>query len=98
MGSLKVLKKKKETRNQKSNQPTNQTKPRKPKRRYHDNQAILVLLQISITKLNGLIVKIQPLNNYVYYIYLFGVGGAWVQLLGTQGDRARVILVLRECI
>ena len=24
--------------------------------------------------------------------------GVWVQLLGGQGDRARVILVLRECI
>ena len=25
-------------------------------------------------------------------------GGVWVQLLGVQGSRARVILVLRECI
>ena len=27
-----------------------------------------------------------------------GLGGVWVQLLGGQGARARVILVLRECI
>ena len=26
------------------------------------------------------------------------VGGVWVQLLGVQGVRARVILVLSECI
>ena len=28
----------------------------------------------------------------------YGVGGVWVQLLGGQGARTRVILVLRECI
>ena len=26
------------------------------------------------------------------------MGGVWVQVLGSQGVRARVILVLRECI
>ena len=31
-------------------------------------------------------------------IFLLGVGGVWVQLLGDQGVRARVILVVRECI
>ena len=29
---------------------------------------------------------------------MFGVGGAWIQLLGGQETRARVILILRECI
>ena len=27
-----------------------------------------------------------------------GVGGVWVQLLGAQGGRVRVIPVLRKCI
>ena len=29
---------------------------------------------------------------------MLGVGGVWVQLLGCQGSRARVVLVLRQCI
>ena len=32
------------------------------------------------------------------YIYIYGVGGVWVQFLDGQGARARVILVLRQCI
>ena len=31
-------------------------------------------------------------------MYIYGVGGVWVQLLEGQGPRARVILVLRERI
>ena len=31
-------------------------------------------------------------------IYICGVGGVWVQLLGSQGARARVILLLRKRI
>ena len=27
-----------------------------------------------------------------------GVGGVWVRVLGGQGARTRVILVLRECV
>ena len=34
----------------------------------------------------------------INYIYIYGVGGVWVQLLGGQGARTVVILVLRECI
>ena len=32
------------------------------------------------------------------YIYIYRVGGLWVQLLEGQGARAHVIVVLRECI
>ena len=32
------------------------------------------------------------------YIYIYGVGGVWVQLYGSQGARDHVIFVLRECI
>ena len=31
-------------------------------------------------------------------VCIYGVGGVWVQLLGSQGAHARVTLVLRECI
>ena len=34
----------------------------------------------------------------MYYPTKHGVGGVWVQLLGDQVVRARVILVLHECI
>ena len=32
------------------------------------------------------------------YIYIYGVEGVWVQLLGSQGVYACVILILSECI
>ena len=36
--------------------------------------------------------------SYIYIYIKYGVGGVWAQLLGGQGARAYVILVLRECI
>ena len=40
-----------------------------------------------------------PTPQYIYiYVCMYGVGGVWIQLLGVQGARASVILVLRECI
>ena len=40
----------------------------------------------------------QQIKNKLYiYIYISGVGGVWVQMLGDLGARVRVILVLREC-
>ena len=31
-------------------------------------------------------------------MYIYGVEGVWVKLLGSQEVRARVVIVLRECI
>ena len=36
--------------------------------------------------------------HFTLYINIYGVGGVWVQLLGGQKARSRVILVLCECI
>ena len=36
--------------------------------------------------------------TYIQYVYIYGVGGGWVQLSKGQGGNARVIFVLHECI
>ena len=46
---------------------------------------------------SGSILKPPPIGAIYIYIYIW-CGGFWFQLLGCQGARARVILVLCECI
>ena len=42
--------------------------------------------------------RLSPHKYINIYIYIYGVAGVWVHLMGGQGAYARVILVLHECI
>ena len=46
----------------------------------------------------GRLILKHPRPQEGAYIYIYGVAGVWVKLLGAQGARARVIFILRECI